>query len=57
VPTEGDAILSVQPSEHREVAELRRDGATELIEVEVPANDAMRTIEAASYTQIIIMSK
>jgi len=32
----GDAILSVQLLQLREVAELRWDGATELILVEVP---------------------
>jgi len=42
---EGDAILSVQSGELREIAELRWDGATELIRVEVPesGNDAMNT--------------
>ena len=34
---EGDAILSVQRVEHREVAEFRWNGATELIRVEGPA--------------------
>ena len=33
---EGDAILSVQLLQHREVAELRWDGAIELIRVEGP---------------------
>ena len=33
---EGDAILSVQSGEHREVTELRWDGATELIRVKGP---------------------
>jgi len=33
---EGDAIVSVQIGELLEVAELRWDGATELIRVEVP---------------------
>jgi len=43
----GDATLSVHIDDHREVAELRWDGATELIVVEVPENDndAMGTIE------------
>jgi len=49
---EGDAILSVQPSELREVAELRWDGAIEVIRVEVPEresdNDATTTIQDAS---------
>ena len=42
---EGDATLSVQVFQLREVAELRWDGATELIRVEVPesGNDAMNT--------------
>jgi len=49
---EGDATLSVQIDEHREVAELRWDGATELIRVEAPEsdNDAMSTIKDASYS-------
>jgi len=38
---EGDAILSVQPSELREVAELRWDAATELIRIEVPERETM----------------
>ena len=33
---ERDAILSVQIGEHREVAELRWDGAIEIIRVEFP---------------------
>ena len=33
---EGDATLSVQIGELREVAELRWDSATELIQVELP---------------------
>jgi len=37
---EGDAILSVQIGELREVAELRWDGAGEIIRVEVPARAA-----------------
>jgi len=48
---EGDAILSVQIGE-REVAELRWDGAIELIVREVPERrtmTSMRTIEDASY--------
>jgi len=40
------AILSVQILQHREVAELRWDGATEIIHGEGP--DAMSTIEDAS---------
>jgi len=36
VAMEGDAILSIQRHEHREVAELRWDGSTELISLEVP---------------------
>ena len=36
-----DAILSVQPCEHREVAELRRDGANKLIRIEVPERMTM----------------
>jgi len=38
---EGDAMLSVQLLQHREVAELRWDGAIELIRVEVPERAAM----------------
>ena len=38
---EGNVILSVQPCEHREVAELRWDCATELIRVEVPERTTM----------------
>jgi len=33
---EGDATLNVQKGEHREVAELRWNGAIELIRVEPP---------------------
>jgi len=33
---EGDAMPSVQKDEFREVAELRWDGASEIIRVEVP---------------------
>jgi len=52
---EDDAILRVQLLQHREVAELRWDGATELIRVEAPerATMAQWTIEDASYSQII----
>ena len=44
---EGDAIPSVQPCEHRKVAELRWDGATELIRGEGPERtiDAMTTMK------------
>jgi len=53
---EGDMILSVQPFQLSEVAELKWDGAIELIRVEVPeGNDAMSTIEDALYSQIIII--
>jgi len=38
---EGDATLSVQIVEHRKVAELRWDGATELIRVEGPERATM----------------
>jgi len=38
---EGDEILSVQIFEHCEVAELRWDGAIELIPVEVPERATM----------------
>jgi len=38
---EGDAILIIQPCEHREVSELRWDGATELIRLEVPERATM----------------
>jgi len=38
---EGDAILSVQQLQHREAAELRWDGSTELIQVEVPDRATM----------------
>jgi len=38
---EGDAILSVQLLQLREVAELRWDGATELIRGEVPERATM----------------
>ena len=52
---EGDATLSVQIDEHREVAELGWDGAIELIRVEVPEsdNDAMSTIKDRQYSQMI----
>jgi len=36
VSIDGDAILSIQRGELREVAELRWDGATELIEGDLP---------------------
>jgi len=36
---ERDAILSVQLLQHREVTELRWNGATELIRVEVPEKE------------------
>jgi len=39
---EGDANLSVQIDELREVAELRWDGASQLIQVEVPASARMK---------------
>ena len=38
---EGDAILSVHHLQHREVAELRWDGATELIRVKGPERATM----------------
>jgi len=38
---EGDASLSVQIGEHREVAELRWDGAVELIRLEPPERATM----------------
>jgi len=38
---EGDAILSVQMGEPREVAELSWDGVTELIIAEVPEGATM----------------
>ena len=38
----GDANLSVQREEHREVAELRWDGASELIRREAPVRDNKR---------------
>jgi len=38
---EGDAILSVQQLKLREVAELRWDGATELIRGEIPERATM----------------
>jgi len=38
---EGDAILSVQRGEHREVAEMRWDGATELIRGKPPERATM----------------
>ena len=47
---EGDATLSVQIDEHREAAELRWDGATEIIRVELPER---ATIEGSKYSQII----
>jgi len=37
----GDASLIVQVFQHREVAELRWDGASELIQVEVPERSTM----------------
>jgi len=42
VSMEGDAILSVQPEQLREVAELWWDGASELILVEIPERATMR---------------
>jgi len=39
---EGDAILSVQMDELIEVAELRWDGASELIRGEVPERATMK---------------
>ena len=41
MPIEGDAILRVQIGEDREVAELRWNGAIELIPVEVPERATM----------------
>jgi len=38
---EGDVILTVQLLQHREVAELRWDGAIELIEGEEPERATM----------------
>ena len=38
---EGDAILSVQTGKHREVPELRWDGATEIIRVKPPERATM----------------
>jgi len=38
---EGDAILSVQIDEHREVAKLSWDGAIEIIRVEPPETATM----------------
>jgi len=53
---EGDGAVSVQPCEHREVAELRWDGAGELIVGEVPEratpHERMRTIEYTSYSHL-----
>jgi len=40
---ESDANLSVQPLQLREVAELWWDGATEIVQVEVPARTTMKT--------------
>jgi len=40
---EETAILSVQQLQLREVAELRWDGASELIQVEVPEKVTMKT--------------
>ena len=37
----GDAILSVQPLQFREVAELRWDGASEIVQEEAPARATM----------------
>jgi len=55
VSMEGDSTLSIQFGELSEVAELKWDGASELIRGKVPEsdNDAMRTIEDISYAQII----
>ena len=39
---EGDAILRVQRGEFREVAELRWDGASELIRAEGPESATIR---------------
>ena len=50
---EGDAILSVQIVEHREVAELRWDGATELIRVEGPETARKKQLEQLRCIQII----
>jgi len=55
VSIEGDVTLRVQHLQLREVAELRWDGATELIRVEAPDRatmKAMSTIEDA-YPQIV----
>jgi len=41
---EGDATLSVQVGEHREVAELRWDGADEPIRIEVPERATMNNL-------------
>jgi len=40
---EGDAILSVQQLQLREAAELRWDGAIELIRVKVPVRESAMT--------------
>jgi len=53
---EGDAILSVQLLQLREVAELRWHRAREIIRIEVPeraAIESIRPIEDAEYSQII----
>jgi len=54
---EGNAILSVQPLQLSEFAELRWDGATELIRVEVTERATVMQckIEDASDPQIIII--
>jgi len=52
------ACLIVQPCEHREVTELRWNGASELIRGELAeraTNEAMRTIDDAKYSQIVTM--
>ena len=52
---EGDAILIVQVLQHREVAELRWDGASELIRVEAPERATMthNAHQDASYSEIL----
>jgi len=50
---EGDTTLSVQPCKHREVAELRWDGASELIVGEESGRARQREQFADAYSHII----
>jgi len=49
---ESDAILSVQHLQHREAAELRWDGASKLIRVEVPDRATVKQSDSETMSTI-----